>query len=330
MKQSVFKASPRASAPTHNDISQCARELWTQWGQPTGRDEAIWLEAESRLNDACRNAAAPAVNRRSPAAVTFIDLPAQKTATVALRAAGRVASKPASDRPLPAGLSGSNLRTYQTIFQHPVSHNLHWQDVHALFRRLGQVDEKRNGSFVVTRNGQSLTLPAPRTKDVGEPDEVIKIRHFLERSEPLGPDTNEATDRCFVIVNHHEIRIFHSILRGTASEQFLPHDPADSFRPAAHAGDFSRGREKPDASSYFEPVAERLSRAQQILIFGSGTGTSSEMDQFVAWLNVHHPELARRVVGAQVVDEHHLTDGQLLAKARDFYAAPDEVQIATD
>jgi len=43
------------------------------------------------------------------------------------------------------------------------------------------------------------------------------------------------------------------------------------------------------------------------------------MDQFVSWLAVHHPELARRIIGSLVVDENHLTDGQLLGKAREFY-----------
>lgn len=33
-----------------------------------------------------------------------------------------------------------------------------------------------------------------------------------------------------------------------------------------------------------------------------------------------HPQVARRIVGRVVVDEQHLTEDQLLAKARDFYA----------
>jgi hypothetical protein len=37
-------------------------------------------------------------------------------------------------------------------------------------------------------------------------------------------------------------------------------------------------------------------------------------------LKHHHPDLAKRIIGSQVVDEHRLTDGQLLAKAREFYA----------
>jgi hypothetical protein len=36
-------------APLHDEIAQCARDLWVQQGQPADRDQAIWLDAEQRL-----------------------------------------------------------------------------------------------------------------------------------------------------------------------------------------------------------------------------------------------------------------------------------------
>jgi imidazoleglycerol phosphate dehydratase HisB len=53
---------------------------------------------------------------------------------------------------------------------------------------------------------------------------------------------------------------------------------------------------------------------------------SSEMDQFHAWLKHHHPELAQRIIGTLVVDDHHLTEDQLLAKAHAFYATAQPMQ----
>jgi hypothetical protein len=44
------------------------------------------------------------------------------------------------------------------------------------------------------------------------------------------------------------------------------------------------------------------------------------MGQLLAALRRNHPDLADRVVGSIVVDEHHLTEDQLLATAREFYA----------
>ena len=43
------------------------------------------------------------------------------------------------------------------------------------------------------------------------------------------------------------------------------------------------------------------------------------MEQLHAELKHHHRDLARRVVGSVVVNETHLTENQLLARAREFY-----------
>ena len=43
------------------------------------------------------------------------------------------------------------------------------------------------------------------------------------------------------------------------------------------------------------------------------------MEQLLAELKHNHIDLAERVVGSVVVDEQHLTENQLLAKAREFY-----------
>ena len=215
-------------------------------------------------------------------------------------------------------LTGSHLRTYNAIFQHPVSHNLGWHDVHALLRELGQVEEEPNGNLRVTRNGQVLVLPPPRTKDVAETEELMALRHFLEQSEAATPDPKVKETQWLVVIDHHEARIFRSVAHGAVPQLVRPHVPEDYFRHAHNSMGFSRGQEKPDPNSFFAPVAAMLNGAGKILIFGTGTGTSSEMDQFVAWLKHHHPIVAQRIIGSLVIDEHHLTEDQLLAKAREF------------
>src|SRR5476651_157862 len=162
-----------------------------------------------------------------------------------------------------ASLTGSHLRTYDTIFQHPVSHNLGWHDVRALFRHLGQVEQEPNGNLKVTRNGQTLVLHPPRTKDVSETDEVMGLRHFLQRSETIPSETNAKEDYCLLVIDHREARIFRSEMHGATSEQILPHEPDDFFRHAQNSKDFSRGKEKPEPNSFFEPVAKALQAAGQ-------------------------------------------------------------------
>ena len=224
-------------------------------------------------------------------------------------------------------LTGSHRRTYKTIFQHPISHNLEWRAVYGLLEKLGSITEEPNGNLNATRNGHTLVLTPPRTKDVAEEDEIMALRHFLEESAPTAtaataaPEAELKTTHWLLVINHHEARIFRSEMHGSIPQQILPHEPDDFFRHAHNSRDFSRGQEKPDPNSFFEPLAKALHAPGQILVFGTGTGTSSEMEQFIAWSKLHHPELAKRIIGGLTVDEHHLSENQLLAKAREFYTS---------
>jgi hypothetical protein len=219
-----------------------------------------------------------------------------------------------------ASLTGSHLRTYDRIFQHPISHNLEWHDVHALLGKLGEVVVEHNGNLKVTRNGQSLVLHAPRTKDVAEMSEVMSLRHFLERSETVAPVLDEKEIHWLLVIDHHEARIFHTEMQGSVPQRILPYGAEAYFRHAKDSKTTSRGQEKPDPNTFFEPVAKALLPSGPILVFGTGTGTSSEMEQFATWARAHRPDVAKRIVGSLVVDEHHLSEGQLLQKAREFYA----------
>ena len=217
-------------------------------------------------------------------------------------------------------LTGSHQRTFDRIFQHPISHNLEWRDVHALLGEMGDVAKEHNGSLKVTRNGQTMVLHPTSKKDVAEMDEVMALRHFLERSETASPQISETETHWLLVIDHHEARIFRSEMDGATPQQILPYEPENYFRHAHNSKTTSRGQEKPDPNTFFEPVAKVLQAVGSILVFGTGTGTSSEMEQFIGWLKHHHPEVAKRVIGSLVVDEHHLTEGQLLAKAKGFYA----------
>jgi hypothetical protein len=219
-----------------------------------------------------------------------------------------------------ASLTGSHLRTYNTIFQHPVSHNLEWRAVRALMGRIGVVTEELNGNLKVMRHGKTLVLHPHRTKDVAETEELMVLRHFIEESEAAPATARGGEPHWLLVIDHHEARVFRSETMDSAPQRVLPHAPEDYFRHAHNSKEFSRGREKPDPNSYFGPVARALNGAGPILIFGAGTGMGSEMEQFVTWLRHRHPDVSSRVVGSVAIDESHLTESQLLAKAREFHA----------
>ncbi len=166
-------------------------------------------------------------------------------------------------------LTGSHLRTYNAIFQHPASHNLQWHDVRALFRQLAVVEEEPNGNLRVTRNGQVLVLHPPRTKDVAEIDELMSLRHFIERSEAIVSPAHPPETHWLLVIDHHEARIFRSEMDGAAALRILPHKPEDYFRHAPHSKDFASGQEKPNPDSFFEPVARALQAVGPSVIFAA-------------------------------------------------------------
>jgi hypothetical protein len=86
-----------------------------------------------------------------------------------------------ADMPTPR-LNGKHETTLRTIFQHPVSHNLDWHQVVRLLSSLGTIDEHPDGRVTARINDQEAVLHRPRHKDINSIDEVMLIRHFLERA----------------------------------------------------------------------------------------------------------------------------------------------------
>ncbi len=226
----------------------------------------------------------------------------------------------------PSSLASSHLRTYEKIFQHPLSHNLPWRDVLALFSQLGEVVTERNGNLRITLNGHPLVMPTPHMKDVAEVKEMMKLRHFLEQAEAKPVDSGEQASLVLVVIDHHRARLFDVMAQDSSPREILFVKPDEHLRHGRDTRDPVNGKAILTPGLSFEPVAQALKAASRILIFGTGTGASCEMVQFTAWLKKHHAEIAGRVAGERAVDERHLTDGQLLAQARELLGAANGVR----
>lgn len=131
-----------------------------------------------------------------------------------------------------------------------------------------------------------------------------------------------------VVVDHRQARIFKTELHGAVPQRVIPHDPDGSGRYLHSVTNDANGQRKPEQRSYYDAIAKALHGADAVLVFGGGTGASSAMEQLIAELQQHHKDLAARVVGSVVVNDHHMTEDQLLAKARDFYAQHGENWLA--
>jgi len=218
-------------------------------------------------------------------------------------------------------LSGPHQKVYQHIFQHPMPHNLEWREVWSMLSAMKDATaaEEANGNLKVTRNGQTLTLHRPRGKDLADKKELMQIRHFLERSEGSAPASAPAGTNLLVVIDHREARIYSAELHGAVPQKIEPYDPFGYGRDLHYNQDDSNGQRKPEQKSFYEAVAKTLRGAKRILMFGTGTGASSAMEALVADLKHNHHDVAERIVGTFAVDEHHLTEDQLLAKARDLF-----------
>lgn len=217
-------------------------------------------------------------------------------------------------------LSHAHRDTYETVFRQPASHNLHWREVRSMLGALAEMKEEQNGNVKVSRNGHTIVLYPDRHKDVSTLSQLKELREFLERSERKVTRMNKGSVNLLVVIDHREARIYRTELRGSVPERIEPYDPNGDGRHLHYVENDSNGQRRPERRSFYEAIAKSLQDAEKILLFGSAIGASSAMEQLIAELKLHHKDLAARIVGSVRVDEHHLTEDQLLAKAREFYA----------
>ena len=152
--------------------------------------------------------------------------------------------------------------------------------------------------------------------------ELMNIRHFLEQSDVIAPEAAAPGTHLLVVIDHRQARIYRTEMHGEVPQRITPYDPGGFGRHLHYVQDDSNGQRKPERKSFYDAVAKTLQGAEKVLVFGSSTGASSAMDQLLAELKQHHSDVAKHVVGSIVLDEQHLTEDQMLAKAREFYAGP--------
>lgn len=79
-------------------------------------------------------------------------------------------------------MSHKHERVLEALFAHPISMNLKWNEVEHLLEHLGAEVRHHGGRATVMLNGEEATFGVPHTKTLSSKDEVVQIRHFLERA----------------------------------------------------------------------------------------------------------------------------------------------------
>jgi hypothetical protein len=134
------------------------------------------------------------------------------------------------------------------------------------------------------------------------------------------PDDSTTAPHLLVVIDHQEAQVYRTEVHGAVPVRIVPFDPHGHGKHLHSAHEWTDGKRQPERKSFYEAIAKTLRGAEQVLLFGSGTGRSSAMEMLLTDLKAHHSDVAEKIIGSVVVDAHHTTENQLLAKARDFYA----------
>ncbi len=181
-------------------------------------------------------------------------------------------------------LSDSQRRTYEAIVGGSMPHDLEWRELRTLLNALVGAVEEKDGELKITGNGNTLFLQ-PTDKSFVSTEQLREVRQFLERSGTKVPAPAAKGSRVFVVIDHRQARIYQAELPGSLPERVAPYDPDGAGRHLHNVDNDANGQRRPERKSYYEAVAKTLRGAEQILLFGPGTGASSAMVQLLAELD---------------------------------------------
>jgi hypothetical protein len=130
-----------------------------------------------------------------------------------------------------------------------------------------------------------------------------------------------------ILIDHRSARFFEPSSQGrfAEGEHIEPKDPHGFQRHLEHRKEADyKGQRVPEADEFYERVAQRLKNAPSILLLGDGSGKSSAMRYFEAYLKQRHKEIADRVVAAQDADLSAISLGEIERIARRYQERGDE------
>ncbi|HVI89280.1 MAG TPA: hypothetical protein VM659_13315 [Dongiaceae bacterium] len=118
-------------------------------------------------------------------------------------------------------------------------------------------------------------------------------------------------------IDHHEARIIH--FNASEADETLIHPNHPPRHLHSKAGSASGTHQHGD-KQFFHEVAQELESSQLFLV----TGPSSAKDEFVAYLEQNHRDLAGKLDGIKTMQ--HVTDNQLVAVGRQHFKAADRMR----
>lgn len=197
--------------------------------------------------------------------------------------------------------------------------NLPWSDVVELIGQIGEVQPHGHDEFAFLVGTQRAFFKRPHTHDL-EVQEVARLRKFLHeagfRESGLQESTATASAhrRTVVVIDHHSARLYQGVDDSQPDDKTTvrPYDPFGFQRHLIHRKEAHyQGERVPEESSFYEEVAQDLAHADEIIVIGHATGTSSAADFLLEYLKKHHSTIASRIIATEKTDLSALTDPEV-------------------
>jgi hypothetical protein len=207
----------------------------------------------------------------------------------------------------------------QNLLQGKLPRSVRWDDAVELIEHLGHVEARGGEEVAFVVGARRELFKRPHAQDLGI-DEVSRLRKFLKAAS-VEPDAADqaAHSRAVVVIDHHAAHVLRD-MNGSRGQQGVvvePYDPHHFHHHLVHRKEAHyEGDRVPEETSFYEEIAQALIHATEIVLVGHGVGRSSAVDVLMKYLKAHHPDLAQRVKGVEVMDLSALSEAQIEAIAK--------------
>jgi hypothetical protein len=207
----------------------------------------------------------------------------------------------------------------QNLLQGKLPRGVRWDEAFELIEHLGHVEPHGGEEFAFVVGAQRELFKRPHGQDLGI-DEVSRLRRFLKAAD-AGPAAAEhaAASTTVVVIDHHGAQLYRDANAGGGQQgvEIKPYDPHHFHHHLVHRKEAHyEGDRVPEETSFYEEIAQALVSAGDIVLVGHGVGKSSAVDVLLGHLKAHHPGLAQRIKGVEVVDLSALSEPQIEAIVR--------------
>lgn len=229
-----------------------------------------------------------------------------------------------------ATLSKASSATIDRLYQHPLSHNLEWSEVIALFGKLGSATRQDHNEIAFSIAGEHHRVRKPHGKDLTTAD-VMRFRHMLTRAGwspqaagsqdglAAAPNPAATPPDMLAVIAQDEARLYElDIGSPRAGDHVIRPSNLHHLVHTSRSEDQGHQPPKPFAfdHAFYERIAEAMQPGGRIVLVGHGKGHSNAAHGLAEYLRAHHPGTSGRVVCEVVADLSSLTAPQLLELGR--------------